>query len=142
MDPLINDQAVRLLTVLSANLSLLLAALIGLLISLAVWRRLRYGSWPGAGECAGLGAGVLALYMAVLAMTVLTFTSPPRFEFLSPLHLKGAGLYTMILTLYHALPGLKKLFAPAAPAAPPESYWHRHASPVRSDVPISPPMSQ
>lgn len=120
MDPLINDQAAKFLQALSGNLSLLPAIQIVSLAMLVLWRYARYGSCPRAGECAVLIGSLLALYMAGTVLVVLAFTYPPRYEYLSQLHLKSAGLFTAIITIYQVGPGLRKLIIPEAPAASPE----------------------
>jgi hypothetical protein len=119
MDPLVNDHAIWLLELFSRNLTLLAATQIALVVVLVLWRFSRYHAWPSQSECACLIAGLLALNMAGSVVLVLTFTYPPRFEYLSQLHLKSAGLFTAIMTLYHTLPGLRRVFFPEAPSAPP-----------------------
>lgn len=141
MDRFINDQAIGLLQAMSGNLSLLPATQIAALLTLWLWRRLKYRAVPSVGECASLIGGLLALYLAGTAMVVLTFTYPPRYEYLSQWQLKGAGLFTAVITLWHVCPGLRRLFVPEAPLGLPSA--HRESVTAEQgrlqDLPIGSP---
>jgi hypothetical protein len=120
VDHYINEQVIGLLQALSGNLSLLPLTQLAAVLMLVVWRRVKYGFVPRVGECAALAGHLLALYVAVLTMLVLTFTYPTKFEFLAPYHLALAGLYTVGITAYQVGPLLRKLIFPEAPGTSPE----------------------
>ncbi len=82
------------------------------LICFTIWRRRRYGSWPGHEDYVAVVTSIVAILGATTTGIVFLLTKPPAVELLPSQSLLLIGLFLPIVVYSYALPRLRGLFLP------------------------------
>jgi hypothetical protein len=89
----------------------------GLLIAVAIvllilWRRLKYGGWPGYEDYVALITSIVGILGGTTIGIVFLFTKPPAIDLLPSQSLLLVGLFTPIVMYSYTFPRIRALLFP------------------------------
>jgi len=86
----------------------------------ALWRKVRYESWPTHQDCIAFVIGLAAMIGGVAVMMVFLLTKPPAVDMLSGEALALLGLLVPFVIFGNAYPRLRALLFPREAPKPPK----------------------